>query len=446
MANVFIQVLGIEQRRVNDFDYKNMEIDLYYDDIDTGDYPELADPPTFTDLVSAFNYFGDYGWTLVKRELELRQRKILHRYWMGKGPTVPTLGPDGSFLGEYATSAALEAAHEIANVGDCAVVGTPEPSLYYFNGSSWVQSSLSLNNEGKYLGVYADLTALQTAHPTANDGDTATVVAPNNNLYYWDGAAWTDTGTGYLGDMLKSLYDPTNVEGDAFDMDNMVQGTTNKFLSGTDYTDLTDAGDSALHYHSTDRDRANHTGTQTHETISDYDTELAGTTNVTAFTPTADYHPATKKYIDDLLDLPSGGGYFITPVTTSFLINEEDTPRKVDATFTVWNGENKIVWNGTSKRFEFSGDDGTILTVALTNSGTLDKNGAVLTYHIAKNGTPITGLARPRTIANAGQYAAMGLVGKFSIDDGDYIELYVEQTSAIATDVTTKDVQLIFSA
>lgn len=35
------------------------------------------------------------------------------------------------------------------------------------------------------------------------------------------------------------------------------------------WTDLTDAGDSTLHYHATDRARANHTGTQTLATISD---------------------------------------------------------------------------------------------------------------------------------------------------------------------------------
>lgn len=35
------------------------------------------------------------------------------------------------------------------------------------------------------------------------------------------------------------------------------------------WTDLTDAGDSTLHYHAADRARANHTGTQTLSTISD---------------------------------------------------------------------------------------------------------------------------------------------------------------------------------
>lgn len=38
------------------------------------------------------------------------------------------------------------------------------------------------------------------------------------------------------GDMLASTYDPTSVSGDAFDMDNMVQGDTNKFLSSAELT------------------------------------------------------------------------------------------------------------------------------------------------------------------------------------------------------------------
>lgn len=41
-------------------------------------------------------------------------------------------------------------------------------------------------------------------------------------------------------------------------------------ISDANATDLTDGGDSTLHYHSTDRARANHTGTQTSSTISDF--------------------------------------------------------------------------------------------------------------------------------------------------------------------------------
>lgn len=48
-------------------------------------------------------------------------------------------------------------------------------------------------------------------------------------------------------------------------------------LSNTQYTDLTDAGDSALHYHATDRNRADHTGTQLAATISDFSATVRST-------------------------------------------------------------------------------------------------------------------------------------------------------------------------
>lgn len=48
------------------------------------------------------------------------------------------------------------------------------------------------------------------------------------------------------------------------------------------------------------RDRANHMGEQESSTISDWETSLSGRSNTTHFTPTSDYHPATKKYVDEL--------------------------------------------------------------------------------------------------------------------------------------------------
>jgi hypothetical protein len=54
------------------------------------------------------------------------------------------------------------------------------------------------------------------------------------------------------------------------DADDITEGTTNKFISATQKTDLTDGGDTSLHFHAADRARANHTGTQTASTISDF--------------------------------------------------------------------------------------------------------------------------------------------------------------------------------
>lgn len=55
-------------------------------------------------------------------------------------------------------------------------------------------------------------------------------------------------------------------------------------ISDVNATDLTDAGDSTLHYHAADRARANHTGQQTASTISDFDTEVSNNTDVAAST------------------------------------------------------------------------------------------------------------------------------------------------------------------
>ena len=77
-------------------------------------------------------------------------------------------------------------------------------------------AALEGQGDAKHLGVFADLTALQTAHATAVDGSTATVTSPNGNIFHYD-AGWNDTGTGFLGDMLKATYDPTGKNNDPRD-------------------------------------------------------------------------------------------------------------------------------------------------------------------------------------------------------------------------------------
>ena len=61
-----------------------------------------------------------------------------------------------------------------------------------------------------------------------------------------------------------------------------------------DLSDLTDGGDTALHYHSADRARAVHTGTQTAATISDFDTEVSNNTAVAASKAITDFLTVTQ--------------------------------------------------------------------------------------------------------------------------------------------------------
>lgn len=83
-----------------------------------------------------------------------------------------------------------------------------------------------------------------------NDGDL--YIDDTNGQYYTkSGGTWTLQGpTVGSGDMLKATYDPTNKNGDAFDVDNHVDGTTNKVFTAAEKTNLgnqsgTNTGDEA---------------------------------------------------------------------------------------------------------------------------------------------------------------------------------------------------------
>lgn len=65
---------------------------------------------------------------------------------------------------------------------------------------------------------------------------TVTITETNSTITYFYIEDWLDWTWAW--DMMASTYDPTSVEWDAFDMDNMAQGTTNKFVSAAQLTVL----------------------------------------------------------------------------------------------------------------------------------------------------------------------------------------------------------------
>jgi len=92
------------------------------------------------------------------------------------------------------------------------------------------------------------------------------------------------------GDHVHALYDHDH-SGDAGDGGQVNHNDAANLNTGdyqhltqANHTDLTDAGDTALHFHSADRARANHTGTQPASTISDFDTEVSNNESVAANT------------------------------------------------------------------------------------------------------------------------------------------------------------------
>lgn len=78
-------------------------------------------------------------------------------------------------------------------------------------------------------------------------------------------------------------------------------GTTGEYyhLTNVQYTDLTDSTDTTLHYHSSDRNRANHIGTQTSSTISDFDIEVSNNVDVAANTAARHTRSHGMTSIDD---------------------------------------------------------------------------------------------------------------------------------------------------
>ena len=129
----------------------------------------------------------------------------------------------------------LEIVRQVGVFTDMVDEAPTDGKQYGRQSEAWTE----IVHEGHYLGIFADIAALESAHPTANDGDTATVTSPTANLFFWNSTAWEDSGTGYVGDMLKAVYDPALVGGNVFDMGNMVEAASSKILTSTERTNIT---------------------------------------------------------------------------------------------------------------------------------------------------------------------------------------------------------------
>ncbi len=125
-------------------------------------------------------------------------------------------------------------------------------------------ASVSGGSWGSITGTLSNQTDLQTA---LNAKISAPSSPATGDILYWSGTAWVSLAKGTdgqalilssglpawlsasgLGDMLASVYDPNSKGADAFDMDNMVEGSTNKILTSTERTNISN---SASHVSST---------------------------------------------------------------------------------------------------------------------------------------------------------------------------------------------------
>lgn len=137
---------------------------------------------------------------------------------------------------------------EIKEVKKAAKDGTLNQAIkdLKLNKADWGHEHMSkdIKHDGQRLNEY--LAGLNTGGDTLPDqsGNTGKFLKTDGSALSWD----TPAGSG---DMTKAVYDPTGVEDDAFDVDNHVDGTTNKVYTATEKTklagieasaDVTDAG------------------------------------------------------------------------------------------------------------------------------------------------------------------------------------------------------------
>lgn len=340
---------------------------------------------------------------------------------------------------------------------------------------------------GMYLGVFADLASLQTAHPTATTGDIATVTSPSSNIFYWNVSVWTDSGTGHLGDMLKAVYDPSAKNADAFSMGNMDETATAKVLTGVERSniagntsainilgpqvgqnvtdigtlqttklddvnsgflinvdkttplsptinvgftigsglevnvsdelkvidDLLDGGPSTLHYHESDRDRVNHTGTQTASTISDFDAEVSNNTDVTANTSKVSFPEAPN----------DGGEYVRKNLGWSVNTGEANNISDIDATDLTDSGETALHYHDSDRdRANHTGTQA-VSTISdfdteVANNTAVAANTAKVSYVLATWGANLQTVGRHPAInspADSGQISSLGIYASMPI-------------------------------
>ena len=149
-------------------------------------------------------------------------------------------------------------------------------------------------------------------------------------------------------------------------------------ISDTNATDLTDGGDTTLHYHASDRDRTNHTGTQAISTVSGLQTALDNKANkdFTLYTQKADVVSDDKIVINDSADSNSikyvtlnqlissvqdshNKGYYETGTALNTAI-----PTATNGDFAVVGATNTVwVWSSTDTAFVDSGANGAVLSV-----------------------------------------------------------------------------------
>lgn len=156
---------------------------------------------------------------------------------------------------------------EVADLAGASAYQVAVDEGFVGNEAAWLAS---LEGDAATIAVGAVTTLSAGATATVENVGTAGAAVFDFGIPRGDPGA---TGAG-SGDMLATVYDPTNILGSAFSMENMVETSDAKVLTAAERTKLAGIATAAT-ANSADATllaRANHTGTQLAATISDFST------------------------------------------------------------------------------------------------------------------------------------------------------------------------------
>lgn len=214
---------------------------------------------------------GDAGWAPVLAVATDGSRRVLQVVdWTGGEGTKPTtLGYIGATGIVPLIANGVDIRGAVGATGGTGAPGTPGAAGA--DGAKWYSGSGAPSGG---IGANGDY-YLQTV--AGGGGAVGDVWLKASGTWSVTGNIRGASGAG-TGDMVKSTYDPTGKNGDAFAMDNMVEGAATKIMTATERTKLGGiaAGATANSSDAALLARANHTGTQAIATVTGLQTALDG--------------------------------------------------------------------------------------------------------------------------------------------------------------------------
>ena len=139
------------------------------------------------------------------------------------------------------SSSTLEEAYDRLNmqirrvwrkVGDALMFSSDEDG----SSTGTADTLIGFDNAGDIEEV-AKSTFVESSGGINNISDVTTTSPSDGQVLVWNGSVWENSSASSGdGDMLASAYDPNTVGGDAFDMDNMVEGANTKILTSAERT------------------------------------------------------------------------------------------------------------------------------------------------------------------------------------------------------------------